>query len=203
MRFFLPDHYSTKNAPKPTDRRVRIIDLPEQYFGVISYSGFASESNFEKHHEKLRMVLSNDGLVITGPPVKATYNSPFTPPFLRRNEAMYPLEWNWPNHLRRSPNLTRSDKYPSYRFSHIKTIQFQAWDCFTAYKSFWSTSGYKVYQRVSQKMWCGRGDSNSHGLRPTDFKSVMSTIPSRPHNQLASGDSAGNSMMQKESMGQG
>ena len=36
MRFFLPDQYSTKNAPKPTDRRVRIIDLPEQYFGVIS-----------------------------------------------------------------------------------------------------------------------------------------------------------------------
>ena len=29
--------------------------------------------------------------------------------------------------------------------------------------------------------WCGRGDLNSHGLRPTDFKSVMSTIPSRPH----------------------
>ena len=54
MRFFLPDQYSTKNAPKPTDRRVHIIDLPEQYFGVISYSGFASESNFEKHHEELR-----------------------------------------------------------------------------------------------------------------------------------------------------
>ena len=94
MRFFLPERYSSKNAPKPTDRRVRIIDLPEQYFGVISYSGFASESNFEKHHEELRMVLLNDGLVITGPPVKATYNSPFTPPFLRRNEAMYPIEWN-------------------------------------------------------------------------------------------------------------
>ena len=94
MRFFLPEEYSTQNAPKPTDTRVSIIDLPEQYFGVISYSGFASESNFEKHHEVLRMALLNDGLVIKGPPVKATYNSPFTPPFLRRNEAMYPLEWN-------------------------------------------------------------------------------------------------------------
>ena len=94
MRFFLPAEYSMQNAPKPTDKRVRIIDLPEQYFGVISYSGFASESNFEKHHEELRTVLLIDGLVITGPPVKATYNSPFTLPFMRRNEAMYPLEWN-------------------------------------------------------------------------------------------------------------
>lgn len=29
--------------------------------------------------------------------------------------------------------------------------------------------------------WCGRGDSNPHGLGPPDFKSGMSTIPSRPH----------------------
>ncbi|MDC3235180.1 heme-binding protein [Candidatus Puniceispirillum sp.] len=94
MRFFLPEEFSMQNAPRPTDTRVRIIDLPEQYFGVISYSGFASESNFEKHREELRTVLLNDGFVITGQPVKATYNSPFTLPFLRRNEAMYPLEWN-------------------------------------------------------------------------------------------------------------
>ena len=94
MRFFLPEEYSMQNAPKPTDTRVRIIDLPEQYFGVISYSGFASDSNFEKHREELHTVLVKDGFVVTGPPVRATYNSPFTPPFLRRNEAMYPLEWN-------------------------------------------------------------------------------------------------------------
>ena len=94
MRFFLPEEYSMQNAPKPTDTRVRIIDLPTQYFGVISYSGFASESNFERHHKELRKVLLNNGLVIKGPPVKATYNSPFTPPFLRRNEAMYQIEWD-------------------------------------------------------------------------------------------------------------
>ena len=94
MRFFLPSAYSKQNAPKPIDKRVRIIDLPEQYFGVISYSGFASGSNFDKHNQELRAALLNDGLVIEGPPIKATYNSPFTPPFLRRNEAMYPIKWN-------------------------------------------------------------------------------------------------------------
>ena len=28
-------------------------------------------------------------------------------------------------------------------------------------------------------VWCPQRESNSHGLRPTDFKSVMSTIPSQ------------------------
>ena len=94
MRFFLPGNYSTQNAPKPTDKRVQLIDLPDEYFAVISYSGFASDSNFIKHHEELKAAMESDGLIATGPPLKATYNSPFTPPFLRRNEAMYPLKWN-------------------------------------------------------------------------------------------------------------
>ena len=94
MRFFLPKQYSKQNAPEPNDERVKIIDLPEEYFAVISYSGFASDSNFEEHHKELKAALDKDEMVIMGPPIKATYNSPFTPPFLRRNEAMYPLEWN-------------------------------------------------------------------------------------------------------------
>jgi len=94
MRFFLPMQYSKQNAPEPNDERVRIIDLPAEYFAVISYSGFASDGNFEEHYTELRAALDNDGMVIKGPPIKATYNSPFTLPFLRRNEAMYPLEWN-------------------------------------------------------------------------------------------------------------
>ena len=94
MRFFLPRKYSKQNAPEPSDKRISIIELPEEYFAVISYSGFASDSNFEEHRKELEIALKQDGLAAKGPAVRATYNSPFTPPFLRRNEAMYPLEWN-------------------------------------------------------------------------------------------------------------
>ena len=93
MQFFLPKEFSKHNAPEPTDSRVSIIDLPEEYFAVISYSGFASDSNFNKHNEELSIALENDGVSVIGSPIKATYNSPFTPPFLRRNEAMYPIKW--------------------------------------------------------------------------------------------------------------
>ena len=94
MRFFLPKQYSKQNAPEPNDERIRIIDLPVEYFAVISYSGFSSDDNFEKHHRKLKTALDRNGKIIKGPPIKASYNSPFTVPFLRRNEAMYRLELN-------------------------------------------------------------------------------------------------------------
>jgi len=94
MRFFLPKQYSKQNAPEPNNERIKIIDLPEEYFAVIAYSGLASDSNFEEHYTELKAALDKDGMVIKGPPIKATYNSPFTPPFLRRNEAMYPVEWD-------------------------------------------------------------------------------------------------------------
>ena len=94
MRFFLPQKYSKQNAPVPINERISIIDLPIGYFAVISYSGFSSDYNFEKHYTEFKNALDKDGLVIKGPPIKASCNSPFTLPFLRRNEAMYSLKLN-------------------------------------------------------------------------------------------------------------
>ncbi|MDC0564044.1 heme-binding protein [Alphaproteobacteria bacterium] len=91
MQFFLPKQYSLQNAPEPNDPRINIIDLPETYFAVISYSGSTSDKNFNEHHKQLKAALDKDKLTVIGVPLKATYNSPFTLPFLRRNEAMYLL----------------------------------------------------------------------------------------------------------------
>ncbi|MFQ3357717.1 MAG: hypothetical protein ACI85H_001705 [Paracoccaceae bacterium] len=94
MQFFLPKQYNMETAPKPTDPRVRIVNLPKMYYAVITHSGFASNSNFETNYKKLEAALVKDGVTISGQPIKATYNGPFALPFFRRNEAMYPLDWN-------------------------------------------------------------------------------------------------------------
>jgi hypothetical protein len=122
MRFFLPMQYSKQNAPEPNDERVRIIDLPTEYFAVISYSGFASDGNFEEHYTKLKAALGKDGMVIKGSPIKATYNSPFTLPFLRRNEAMYPLEWNYAMEKSLSSQVRSPLKVPA-AFSHLLVLR--------------------------------------------------------------------------------
>ena len=94
MQFFLPKKYTKETAPRPKDGRIDIIDLPTTYYAVISYSGFASEKNFQTHHRKLKNALDESRITVSGPPIRATYNSPFTLPFFRRNEAMYPLDWD-------------------------------------------------------------------------------------------------------------
>ena len=93
MQFYLPSIYTSKTAPIPSDPRVTLINIEEGYYAVIRYSGRASENNFIKHRDILESELNKDGIVIIGPPIKATYNSPFTLPLMRRNEAMFKVSY--------------------------------------------------------------------------------------------------------------
>ena len=81
MQFYLPSKYTAKTAPIPSDPRVTLINIEEGYYAVIRYSGNARNKNFDKHAQ------------IIGPSIKAIYNGPFTLPIMRRNEAMFKVEW--------------------------------------------------------------------------------------------------------------
>ena len=94
MQFYLPSKFNKSNVPVPTDDRVEISVIDAGYFAVSRYSGRYSDKNFVKHLDMLKSELDKDKVSILGPSIKATYNGPFTPPQLRRNEAMYPIEWN-------------------------------------------------------------------------------------------------------------
>ena len=61
-------------------------------FQFIKYSGRASDSNFIKHKNILEEELKKNNILILSPPIKATYNGPFTLPMLRRNEAMFEID---------------------------------------------------------------------------------------------------------------
>ena len=93
MQFYLPAKFNKSNVPIPTDDRVEISVIEAGYFAVARYSGRSTDKNFYEHLNKLKSDLTKDEVAILGPSIKATYNGPFTPPQLRRNEAMYPIEW--------------------------------------------------------------------------------------------------------------
>ena len=93
MQFYLPSKFTKKTAPVPTDPRVELITIEEGHYAVIKYSGRLTSKNFNKHKKILKENLIEDKIEIIGPAIKATYNGPFTLPMLRRNEAMFHVDW--------------------------------------------------------------------------------------------------------------
>jgi len=93
MQFYLPSKFTKKTAPVPTDPKVELITIEEGHYAVIKYSGRLTDKNFNKHKKILKENLIEDKIEIIGPAIKATYNGPFTLPMLRRNEAMFHVDW--------------------------------------------------------------------------------------------------------------
>jgi len=94
MQFYLPSKFNSQNVPNPSREDVRIINIEGGYYAVLRYSGRASDKNFLKHKEILEKELQINNISIISQPIRATYDSPFTLPMNRRNEAMFKVEIN-------------------------------------------------------------------------------------------------------------
>jgi len=92
MQFYLPSKFNKDNAPKPVDSEVKILTIKGGYYAVIEYSGRSSDKNFLKNKDILEKALKQDNLLVLSPPIRASYNSPFTLPILKRNEVMYRVD---------------------------------------------------------------------------------------------------------------
>ena len=93
MIFFLPKSFTEQSAPTPDADNVELITVKGGFYAVVKYSGRSTNQNYNKHAALLKEALGHDDIIIKGDPMMATYNGPFTLPFMRRNEAMYRVEW--------------------------------------------------------------------------------------------------------------
>ena len=91
VSFMMPSEYTLETLPEPDDPLVILRQVPPRTMAAVRYSGFWSEKNYRKYKAELDAWVAAEGLVITGDPVWARYNAPFTPWFLRRNEILVPV----------------------------------------------------------------------------------------------------------------
>ena len=94
MQFYLPLKFNKDNAPTPSNSDIKILTIEGGYYAVIKYSGRSSDNNFLKNKKILEEKLKKDKITILSPPIRASYNSPFTLPMLKRNEIMFRVNIN-------------------------------------------------------------------------------------------------------------
>nr|GLL26909.1 heme-binding-like protein At3g10130, chloroplastic [Ipomoea trifida] len=93
MQFILPSKYArAEEAPKPVDERVKIKEEGERKYGVVKFSGTATDTVVEEKVEMLKKCLERDGYKIIGEFELGRYNPPWTLPPLKTNEVMIPVE---------------------------------------------------------------------------------------------------------------
>ena len=91
IAFVLPASYTLETAPRPTDDRVALTEVPPRRMAVVRYRGGWSEARYDEELAALRRFIAERGLAAVGEPVFARYDPPFMPSFLRRNEIQIPV----------------------------------------------------------------------------------------------------------------
>ena len=94
MQFYLPSRFNKDNIPSPSNSDVKIINIKGGYYAVITYSGSDNSASLQRHKILLKSYLKADNILIISPPIRASYNRPFTLPKLRRNEVMFKIDIN-------------------------------------------------------------------------------------------------------------
>lgn len=94
IAFVVPSEFDHNTVPMPTNATVSIREVPEHVMAVLTYSGRWTESNHQRHKQTLLNELSKAQIEALSEPVSAAYNSPFTLPFMRRNEVMVAVTYS-------------------------------------------------------------------------------------------------------------
>ncbi|WP_315811358.1 heme-binding protein [Bradyrhizobium sp. SZCCHNR2028] len=88
ISFVMPSNWSLDTLPPPADARIKLTAQSAQRMVAITFSGSTSDGIIADKTHQLRDYAQRKGLTVTGSPLLAFYNPPWTLPMLRRNEVM-------------------------------------------------------------------------------------------------------------------
>lgn len=90
VRFVMPSIYRKSTLP-PAGDEIAIEQVGERVVAVAKLDGTPSEAHWADATEKLLYWIESIGRTPAGPPEYASYNSPFIPAPLRRDEVIIPV----------------------------------------------------------------------------------------------------------------
>ncbi|AQP44649.1 SOUL family heme-binding protein [Tessaracoccus flavus] len=96
VAFVMPAEFTLDTLPTPADPRINVREVPAHVAAVRSFTGRWTEHVYELQLNELRGAVEQAGLEVSGPPLFARFDPPWTPWFRRRNEVVLPVGWNPP-----------------------------------------------------------------------------------------------------------
>ena len=87
-RFVLPQQYSLKTAPQPSNPDVKLIEIEPKRVAAIQYNWLATDKARSRNTQALNDWIQSQGLDALSEPRFAGYNPPWTLPPFRRNEVL-------------------------------------------------------------------------------------------------------------------
>lgn len=94
MYFVLPSEYTLDTVPKPSDPSVKIQEIPAKTVATIKYTGLLKETNIKEKSAELLDWIKKQGYTPVSLPRSASYNPPWTFPYLRKNEIHIDIQTN-------------------------------------------------------------------------------------------------------------
>jgi len=88
MAFTMPAAYTLDELPTPSDPRITVKAIPGKTVAIVRFSGWATQSKIARKRAELLASLQRHDIDTVGFASLNQYNTPWTPPFLRRNEIM-------------------------------------------------------------------------------------------------------------------
>lgn len=92
MGFYLPREYSPETVPEPTDPEVSLAFEVPRTVAALPFSWYATDARTTRKERALLEMLTTHGYVPGGEPALLRYDDPWTPPFMRRNEVVVPID---------------------------------------------------------------------------------------------------------------
>lgn len=91
VSFMMPAAYTLETLPQPENPKVTLRQVPARRMAAVRYTGLWSEKSYLQHKLELESWIREEDLTVSGEPVWARYDPPFTPWFMRRNEILIPV----------------------------------------------------------------------------------------------------------------
>jgi SOUL heme-binding protein len=92
MQFVMPSKYkSVGDLPKPTDSRVTLREVPARRIAALRFSWYATPDRVAAKMAELTQLIERDGLTAVSRPYLASYDPPFSVPFLKRHDILVDL----------------------------------------------------------------------------------------------------------------